>query len=69
MKIIERIKAKTPKDDKRKGKIKTVVATVFTTVVGVGLITNPLISGIVLLVAGYLGKDALNHAQQVEEEK
>ena len=66
MNIIQKIKAKTPKRQKRIGKIATVIGTACATVLSLGLVANPI--GIVALTIGAVafGGKALHSAIQVE---
>lgn len=66
MNIIERIKSKTPRKDKRDGKIATTIGTVCAAVLATGLVANPI--GVIALVIGAtaFGAKAVFHAQKVQ---
>lgn len=66
MKIIERIKAKTSKDNRVKGQVKTTVGLICVTILSAGIVTNPI--GITALTVGTIicGVSAGQHALKVE---
>lgn len=69
MNIIQRIKAKTPKKDKRKGQVLSAVSASVIGVAQSGLVDNrPLIKEGMTLLGGFLANAALNKAQKVEDE-
>jgi len=67
MNIIERIKSKTPKADKKKGQLATTIGTVCAAVLATGLVVNPI--GIIALVIGAtaFGAKAIFHAQKTDK--
>ena len=64
MKLIERIKSRTPLSDRKKGKIATAIGIACATILTLGVVTAPL--GIALLSVGaaVFGGKALFHAQK-----
>ena len=50
MNLIEKIKAKTPRRNKRNGHILGVIGTICATILGAGLVVNPV--GIIILSVG-----------------
>lgn len=64
MKLIERIKRRTPINDKRKGKIATAIGIACATILTLGVVTAPI--GIALLSVGaaVFGSKAVYHAQK-----
>lgn len=65
MKIFDRIKAKTPRKDKKIGQNMTLISTVCGAVLATGLIVSPIgILGLVI-VGTFCGGKALYHAQKV----
>ncbi len=64
MKLIERIKSRTPRKDRINGQIATTIGTVCGAILATGLIINPI--GIVCLTVGTIifGGKALFHAQK-----
>jgi len=67
MKIIERIKARTPRKDKKNGQLATVIGATCATILSLGLVANPI--GIVALTVGSIvfGGKAFYHAQKVQK--
>lgn len=67
MKLIDRIKERTPRRHKSAGKIATTIGAVAGGVLATGLIVNPV--GIVVLTVLTIafGSKAVYHAQKVEE--
>ena len=65
MKLIERIKKRTPRKDRINGQIATTIGTVCGAILATGLIANPI--GILCLTVGTIvfGGKALYHAQKV----
>ena len=68
MGMIERILEKTPRKDKRRGKIATVIGTACGAVLATGLVLNPI--GIIALTIGAVvfGGKAVYHAQKTEDD-
>jgi hypothetical protein len=66
MRIIKRIKSKTPLSDKLDGQFCTKIGLVCATILATGLVVNPI--GIVALSVGAVvfGGKAVYHAQKVE---
>lgn len=64
MKLIERIKSRTPLSDRKKDKIATAIGIACATILTLGVVTAPL--GITLLTVGaaVFGGKALFHAQK-----
>jgi hypothetical protein len=69
MKLVKRIKAPTPPENKEMGKILTVIAVICTALLGSGLEFDRL--GTIVLVAGasLSGVGMVYHAQKVDEHK
>lgn len=67
MNLLKRIKAKTPKKDKRDGRIFTIIGAVCGAILTAGVVTAPL--GVTLLTIGAVafGGAALNSAQKVRK--
>ena len=67
MKIIDRIKSKTPRKHKINGQISGAIGTICATTLATGLVTNPI--GIIALTVGsaIFGGKALYHAQKVQK--
>jgi hypothetical protein len=65
MKLIERIKKRTPRKDRIKGQIATTIGAICGAILATGLIINPV--GIVCLTVGTIvfGGKALYHSQKV----
>lgn len=65
MKLIERIKKRTPRKDRINGQIATTIGTICGAILATGLIVNPV--GILCLTVGAVvfGGKALYHAQKV----
>jgi len=68
MRIIRKIRAKTPQRDKAIGKISTVIGTTCATILALGLVVNPV--GLVALTVGSVifGGKALFHATKTVED-
>lgn len=64
MKLIDRIRKRTPLKDRRRGRIATTIGTVCAAILATGLVVNPI--GIVCLTVGTVvfGGKALFHAQK-----
>jgi hypothetical protein len=64
MRLIDRIRKRTPIKDRRRGRIATTIGTVCAAVLATGLVANPI--GIVCLTVGAVvfGGKALFHAQK-----
>jgi phage shock protein PspC (stress-responsive transcriptional regulator) len=68
MNIIEKIKAPTPKKNKRNGKVATVISGVAETIALSGAFDNrPVINMVLHIVATVFGGIALNNAIKVDE--
>lgn len=67
MNILQRIKAKTPPKDKRKGQVLTVLSGASIAIAQSGLVDNrPMIKEGLNLLGGFLANAALNKAQKVQ---
>lgn len=68
MKLLRKIRAKTPERDKVIGKVSTVIGTTCATVLALGLVANPI--GIVALTVGSIlfGGKAFFHATKTVED-
>jgi hypothetical protein len=67
MNILQRIKAKTPPKDKRKGQVLTVLSGTSIAIAQSGLVDNrPMIKEGLNLLGGFLANAALNKAQKVQ---
>lgn len=67
--IFEKLTAKTPKNDKRKGRIATALAFVCSTISMSGLVDNrPIIKTALDIATGLLTKKAFDHGLQTETE-
>lgn len=68
MKLIDKIKGESTPQNRRKGQIKTVLASVLTAVSTSGMIDDkPLIKTVVDIFAGVLVRDVINHATTVNK--
>lgn len=67
MNIISRIKARTPRKDRKNGQIATVIGATCATILSLGLVVNPI--GIIALTVGGIvfGGKAFYHAQKVQK--
>jgi hypothetical protein len=69
MNLIERIKAPTPRKDKRQGRIATVISGVAETLALSGMFDNkPIILGLLHSIGVVAGAVAINKAQKTYEE-
>lgn len=67
MNILQKIKAKTPPKDKRKGQVLTVLSGTSIAIAQSGLVDNrPMIKEGLNLLGGFLANAALNKAQKVQ---
>lgn len=67
MNILQKIKAKTPPKDKRKGQVLTVLSGTAIGIAQSGLVDNrPMIKEGLNLLGGFLANAALNKAQKVQ---
>ena len=67
MKLLERIKAKTPRKDRKKGQLSTIVGTGCAIVLAFGLVANPIGIAALTLGATIFGSKAIFHAQKVQK--
>ncbi len=68
MKIIEKFKAKTPKKNKRIGRIFTAIGVIAGTILTAGVVTAPLGVTILTVVSAVSGGIAVFNGQKVEED-
>lgn len=64
MKIVDRIKARTPMSDKRKGKTATAIGIACATILTLGVVTAPIGIAILSVGAAVFGGKAVYHAQK-----
>jgi hypothetical protein len=64
MKIVDRIKARTPMSHKRKGKIATAIGIACATILTLGVVTAPIGIAILSVGAAVFGGKAVYHAQK-----
>lgn len=69
MKLIKRLKAKTPRDNKRVGRIASVIALVSGSILTAGVITAPIGITILSVVSAVSGGVALYNGQKVEKDE
>lgn len=68
MKILEKIVARSSKENRRKGQIKSFLTLALTVAVGSGTLDNyPIAKEVAVFVSGILAKESYNHAITTNE--